>query len=600
MKLFKLLLISTLCLFAFNSCKDSNDRVDGSDDSKHGYLVMHYAVGSKNLDQHIMSNILHALDEGTNDNVKMTFEYKMSYDYQYLSEYDEIGNQDLIDYYKQFENFQGTRRFTGDDNNHLQGKYYEVASDYLNNNKDFLLSKKEIINFCKSIKSEKLGDQYINMSSVDGLADFIKWSKEQYPDMHTILVISDHGEGWQFESDGMYDSGLGKTRGILIDDNRDFDILTLNETVEGIKNGGGVDLLYTDACLMNMYENMYGYATCAKYLISSTEVTPGRGGNFSEFIKLLKNAGDSMSDFVTALHRFVDSCVSNEWWGNLDNNYNDIGFYDLTQIDQLTSVLKRVTDTLVEKYINDENVKPTIDTWIPEGVNYRSYINTAVISCEVASRHDSLSISDFGFNIIPSGIYQAIEEDSDFITVNDNKFDLEEMIAWLDYGQIYCMGAQKLYQKDPDAYNRFMNHLCQRLKTSFVISDLIRVLDKKLKSYDALNNPFTQLKQDLIDTFKSIAYIRCSKENEWEDIDPAYELCTPGVKIVSFVNEYYNGPINENVNKIFPNSADALSVYQNLEFDKKVGWSRFLKILNALPSASSNPSRARIKYSYKQ
>lgn len=62
------------------SCSDNDSNPDPTPGEKESvdYLVMHYSVGGSDLDRGIISNIMQALDEGSNEKVKMTFQCKLS------------------------------------------------------------------------------------------------------------------------------------------------------------------------------------------------------------------------------------------------------------------------------------------------------------------------------------------------------------------------------------------------------------------------------------------------------------------------------------------------------------------------------------------
>lgn len=513
MKKFLLILFASFSLLALNACRDDDEQIDDPvpvvptpeepeepevpevpvvpNDTAPDYLIMHYSHGSGKLEGFVLSNILHLLDEGASDKVKMTFQYKLS-----------TINQNIFEYYN--INFTGTRRFTADDNKHLIGKYNDFA---LSEN---LLDYEGVKSLSGKINSELFADRNYVMSCADGLGDFIKWSKEQYPDAkHTILVIGGHGVGWRLENDGLVDSNSGQSRSLLYNDQNlsKVDSLTLNETIEGIKQGGGVDLLYTDDCLMSMYENLYGYANCAKYLLSSFNEIPGRGGYYSQLLKLLKDSGNNDQEFEDTMCKYVDVCTSNDWWGKDTLIYSDLGFYNLTKLDQLTPVLKRLTDTLTENF-------KTFD----------QYIHDAVRSCEISWHTDKYIIKEH----------------------------------------------------------------------SYSISDMIRILDKNLDAAGEKNNPFKEIRQELIEAFKSIAYIKKSGIDDIRYIDQDYELCTPGVTIIPFNEEHYYD-IGDLVTSKIPNVYDALNIYQNLDFDKQVGWSRFLQMIDVCPSIDTNPSRDKIE-----
>lgn len=62
------------------------------------------------------------------------------------------------------------------------------------------------------------------MTTRQALADFVRWSKQKYPGAkRTILIINDHGSGWELDKDGKQDA---PTRAILFDDNTNMSYLT--------------------------------------------------------------------------------------------------------------------------------------------------------------------------------------------------------------------------------------------------------------------------------------------------------------------------------------------------------------------------------------
>lgn len=504
MKKFFLILFASFSLLAFNACKDDDEQIEDPVpvvptpeepeepevpvvpiDTTPDYLLMHYATGFS-LDDCLMADILHCLDEGTNDKVKMTFQFKLSNLNQILFS----NSHDSL--------FIGTRRFTADDNKHLVGLYDQYAS------KKYRLMGSELSNVCKDICSEKIGDGQYDFSSEKGLSDFIKWSKEKYPGAkRTILFLSGHGFGWDFEYDGVLDSGYGQTRATLIDNNTNLDALTLDEIVNAVKQTGGVDMIFCDACKMSMYEYLYGFANCAKYMVGCLEET-GCGANYKQLLKMLKESGTSDQEFEETMHQYIDIHASKDWMGYFTTHYLDIGFFNLTKLDQVTNVLKKITDTLVENYNSDDSIK--------------TYIDKATLKCE---RVDEIR--------------------------------------------------------------------------SYVISDLMRVLDKELDAAGVQNHPFKQLKQELTDVLKSVSHIATVTPDEKPDIDQAYDLCTPGVTIIPFNNLYNDTIFNSVLLKVIPSVNDAISIYQNLDFDKQVGWSRFLKKIEVFPSGRTNPIRDKIK-----
>ncbi len=573
MKEIKTILLALSLLVSFCACTDENPTVpevpeepevveEGPD-----YLVMLYAVGGESLDVPILSNIYQALDVGSSKNVKMTVQFKSSVKEQKL-----------------YPEFDGTRRFDLDDNTHFVG----TMKDSLKFS-PVITEPKELKSLFSQLKSECIADSLYDMTKSDALADFITWSMKQHPNAkRTVLILSDHGSGWQLRWDGLQD-----TRAILQDDNTKT-IMSLGAVVEGInKSAGKVDLLYTDACLMSMYENLYGYAHCANYLLTAVEITPGAGGDYSKLLNNLKTAGTSSAELENAMHDFADYLVSDQWWTNqrmislgYGGDYHDIALYDLSKLDLLTPVIKKVVDTMVEKAGSNESVEPTVEN-PPFGEPFRGYINYALTGCQMSSvdnRYPVLSVPSMLFEYIVADVEKHKDKNSSYFSTSD-------LVRWMKYAN--TENAQEARKNFPDIWTAFQRILILYGVQSFSFTDILRLLDKSLTEAGAQNNPFKQLKAEMLAALKEVGYIRCTIGDEKPGIDQAYELCSPGITIVPFNDSYYDKNSNTFL-RLIPTHDEAMRMYQQTDFDQLVGWSRMLQYVEIFPDVFSNPTRDRV------
>lgn len=564
--IFSLIIAIGFCLMALCSCSESEEKEDiDPDDPTPNYLVMLYGVGGGNLDDGIIANIAQALDEGGSSKVKMTFQYKASAKFH---------ASQLV------QGYHGTLRFTGDDNAHLKGKFKSVSKEYP------FLDENSLLYYNKELKTEKFADEKYNMSCPEGLADFIKWSKSKYPDAkRTILIITDHGGGWDMAEDGLAD-----TRAILFDDNLDSKSLSLQNVIDGVNNAGGVDMLYTDACLMSMYENIYGYAKCAKYLLSSVEITPSISGDYRKLMSLLKKAGAGDEGLENAIRSYVDYCTSTSWWnmdGDESGNY-DLGFYNLSRLGTLTPALKNVASTIASKFVSHESIQPSADD-LQFGDQFAGYIRSALSNCQVSYRKHSYYLDK-----IPESLVTYLRRDNLVVSPKDDDPYVEnhKLIEWIRIAP--TDNAREAMDKYPEDWKSLVNTIINDTCFSFSITDLLRILDNQLTEVGASNNPFKQLRIDLLDALKDVAYISCTNKKNKPGIDQPYELCSPGVFIAPLNAEYYElekNPISDKV----PSSQQALSIYQSTYFDKEVGWSNVLKVIDVMPSVLFNPNREAVK-----
>ena len=140
-----------------------------------------------------------------------------------------------------------------------------------------------------------------DMGSWEYMVDFVKWTKERYPAKKYVLVVWNHGSGWNKGGDISY---LLNEKGISYDDETNNHITTpqLRMALEKI---GGVDILAMDACLMQMIEVAYEVKDYTQYIVASEEVEPGDGYTYNTWLEpLVKNP---TADARTLSKYMVDS-----------------------------------------------------------------------------------------------------------------------------------------------------------------------------------------------------------------------------------------------------------------------------------------------------
>ncbi len=569
MKKLLMLFAAAVSLLTFNSCQDHDTEdiitPDVPVESGADYLVMFYAVGGGNLDNEIVSNIVQAIDEGGSDKVAMTFQYKLSKPLQSKPT---------------TQNFNGTRRFTLEENAHLQGQFLSKSDTYP------VLNDSAFNYYLNNINSEKIGGSDYDMSNGESLAEFINWSKKTYPNAkRTILVISDHGNGWRLVDGKAQLESQNKTRCILVDDNIGNKSLKAVDVVEGITKGGGVDLYYADACLMAMYENIYTYAKAVRYLLAAVEVTPGDGGDYRKLLNLLKSAGTTDAELEGAMHKYADHCVSEQWWGKKYDNgyikYSDIGFYDLSKLGTVTPVLQNIANTMTEKFTSTESIEPTAAE-LSLSDKFAPYIRKSVIQCLVSYVADYFNVTS-----MPKALLPYMEKD--LTRYRDQKgnllFEASKVIEWVKCAP--TDNAKAAYEDCPEDWNKLRKFVVQQTYVTYSLTDLLRQINLELSAVGAQNNPFGKLHDDLISAIKSMAYVACTEPVKLP-LEQAYEYCSPGILILP-LNEMYNYDNPEFPS--FPVLEDAVNYYQASDFDKTIGWSSFLKELDVVPSILHNPGR---------
>ena len=110
------------------------------------------------------------------------------------------------------------------------------------------------------------------------LAAFGKWAKTAYPAKKYMLIVSNHGSGWE--------KGAGSplvTKGISYDEQSGNHINTPQLGL-ALKEIGKIDVFGTDACLMQMAEVVYEIKDSVDYIVGSEETEPGDGYTYNDFL----------------------------------------------------------------------------------------------------------------------------------------------------------------------------------------------------------------------------------------------------------------------------------------------------------------------------
>jgi hypothetical protein len=135
----------------------------------------------------------------------------------------------------------------------------------------------------------------INTADPANLADFIQWGVKTYPAAHYMLVLWDHGGGWQgFGVDETLPNSAGS------------DMMGLLRIQTGVSSGlrlaglSKFDIIGFDACLMASLEVAETVKPYANYLLASEESEPGHGWDYNVL------AGAASLDALALSKRIAD------------------------------------------------------------------------------------------------------------------------------------------------------------------------------------------------------------------------------------------------------------------------------------------------------
>jgi hypothetical protein len=129
----------------------------------------------------------------------------------------------------------------------------------------------------------------VDMGDYNNVIEFGNWAKANYPAKKYMLILWNHGSGWN-------KSRTGETKGISYDDETGHHLNTpqMGLVLKGI---GGVNVYGSDACLMQMPEVDYEIKDYVEYIVGSEETEPGDGYTYNLLLgPLVANPGMSPAE----------------------------------------------------------------------------------------------------------------------------------------------------------------------------------------------------------------------------------------------------------------------------------------------------------------
>ncbi len=121
-----------------------------------------------------------------------------------------------------------------------------------------------------------------DMGDYKQAVNFLKWTKQNYPAQKYLLILWDHGTGWMDPQQKKKDNN----KGISFDDETGNYIRT-KQIGDILKEGGAVDILAFDACLMQMTEVATEVKDKTKVIVGSEETVPGTGYPYNLWLAAL-------------------------------------------------------------------------------------------------------------------------------------------------------------------------------------------------------------------------------------------------------------------------------------------------------------------------
>lgn len=149
----------------------------------------------------------------------------------------------------------------------------------------------------------------VDMASPAALTDFLLWADDAYPAKRVMLVLWNHGNGWD-QKDGPFDGtcpdNRSKARSLLYDDDNQSEFLPNACVKSAIQRAGvSVDILGFDASIMGTIEALYEFRDLSEIVISSQEVGESHGWDYHAILSEL--TATAQMDEETLAKLIVDS-----------------------------------------------------------------------------------------------------------------------------------------------------------------------------------------------------------------------------------------------------------------------------------------------------
>ena len=190
----------------------------------------------------------------------------------------------------------------------------------------------------------------------DSLTNFIKWAAKAYPAKKYMLILNDHGGGYRPDDD-LPEATPANTRGLLYDDGNNSKHFTAKSLHRAITAANvRFETIYMWACLMNNLEYQFELQDLCDYVIASTYSMPAYGGAFNELPEMLSQPS---VDIEQALAAYCKADV--ESWDKAyaamgvtddDPMYTDLTVTRTASIPHLGEVLREFTNRLCDTYTN--------------------------------------------------------------------------------------------------------------------------------------------------------------------------------------------------------------------------------------------------------
>ncbi|MBR4730615.1 MAG: hypothetical protein IK075_10215 [Prevotella sp.] len=197
------------------------------------------------------------------------------------------------------------------------------------------------------------GEDNADLACPDSLTNFINWAAKAYPAKKYMLIVHDHGGGYR-PNDDLPEITPANTRGLIYDDgnsNKHFTVKSFRRAIAAANVH--LETIFMDACLMNNLEYQFELQDLCDYVIAPTYSKPSIDGAYRVLPEQLALASGNIEQ---ALDNYCKACVVS-WDEAFGIDETTLAYTDMTvtrtaNISHLGEVLREFTDRLCDTYTN--------------------------------------------------------------------------------------------------------------------------------------------------------------------------------------------------------------------------------------------------------
>ena len=205
------------------------------------------------------------------------------------------------------------------------------------------------------------GADNADVTCPDSLTNFINWAAKNYPAKKYMLILCGHGQGYVPNGDL---PATTPTRGLFPDDGNNNRIFSVHTLKQGIASANvKIETLYLWACLMNNLQYAFELKDVCKYMIASTYSMVSAGWAYGDLVSLLARQDiDIEQKLATYSNTIKDILDNTPGLEETMGRYRDQTVTRTASLDQLGVMMREFTDRLCNTYTNGtEQQKLLID-----------------------------------------------------------------------------------------------------------------------------------------------------------------------------------------------------------------------------------------------